>query len=189
MQRREAIQKTVLILGGALAGTEVLITACQPNAPTNVTSIIHALDPKLLEEIADVIIPNTPDSPGAKKAKVGDFMKLILQDCYAEEEQKIMAQGLEELEKTCHKEFQSGFIELKPEEKQQTLLKIDREAKDYEKNRRENTPAHYFTLVKRLTTFAYFSSEIGTTKALRYNPIPKRFEGCVPYKAGEKAWA
>jgi hypothetical protein len=48
---------------------------------------------------------------------------------------------------------------------------------------------HFFTMIKQLTIWGYFSSEPGITKALRYNPIPGRYEGCVPYQDGEKAWS
>ncbi|HAK76772.1 MAG TPA: twin-arginine translocation pathway signal, partial [Runella sp.] len=43
--------------------------------------------------------------------------------------------------------------------------------------------------MKELTVTGYFTSEIGATKALEYLPIPGRFEGCVPLKPGQKAWA
>lgn len=43
-------------------------------------------------------------------------------------------------------------------------------------------------MMKELTIWGYFTSEPGTTKALRYNPIPGRFDGCIPY-TGENAWA
>ena len=66
---------------------------------------------------------------------------------------------------------------------------MDKTAAAYESSKESDAPPHYFTLIKQLATFAYFSSEIGMTKALRYNPIPGRFDGCVEYKVGEKAWA
>jgi hypothetical protein len=47
----------------------------------------------------------------------------------------------------------------------------------------------FFLRMRALTTAGYFSSEIGATKALEYVPIPSRFEGAVPIKAGQKAWA
>jgi hypothetical protein len=43
--------------------------------------------------------------------------------------------------------------------------------------------------MKQLTLLGYFTSEPGATKALRYNPVPGKFEGCIPYKKGDKAWA
>jgi hypothetical protein len=52
-----------------------------------------------------------------------------------------------------------------------------------------DTPAHYFRMMKELTLLGYFTSEIGCTKAMRYIESPGRFDPCVPYQKGDKAWA
>jgi hypothetical protein len=53
----------------------------------------------------------------------------------------------------------------------------------------EDPPAHYFRMMKELSLLGYFTSEIGCTQALRYIESPGRYDPCVPYKPGEKAWA
>jgi hypothetical protein len=50
-------------------------------------------------------------------------------------------------------------------------------------------PAHFFRMMKELALLGYFTSELGATKAQRYVESPGRYDPCVPYKAGEKAWA
>jgi hypothetical protein len=40
-----------------------------------------------------------------------------------------------------------------------------------------------------LTLSGLFTSKIGATEVLRYVAVPGKFEGCVPYTKGEKAWA
>jgi hypothetical protein len=52
-----------------------------------------------------------------------------------------------------------------------------------------DTPAHYFRMMKELALLGYFTSEIGATQAQRYVESPGRYDPCVPYKPGEKAWA
>ena len=52
-----------------------------------------------------------------------------------------------------------------------------------------DTPTHYFRMMKELTLLGYFTSEIGCTQALRYVESPGRYDPCVPYTPGEKAWA
>jgi hypothetical protein len=52
-----------------------------------------------------------------------------------------------------------------------------------------DSPAHYFRMMKELALLGYFTSEIGCTQAQRYAETPGRYDPCVPYKAGEKAWA
>ncbi len=51
------------------------------------------------------------------------------------------------------------------------------------------TPAHYFRMMKELALLGYFTSEIGCTQAQRYVESPGRFDPCVAYTPGEKAWA
>jgi hypothetical protein len=43
--------------------------------------------------------------------------------------------------------------------------------------------------MKQLTMLGYFTSEVGSTQALRYVPVPGKYEGCIPYKKGDRAWA
>ena len=47
----------------------------------------------------------------------------------------------------------------------------------------------FFQRMKELTVTGYFTSEIGATKALEYLPIPGKFQGCIPLKPNQKAWA
>jgi hypothetical protein len=52
-----------------------------------------------------------------------------------------------------------------------------------------DAPPHYFRMMKELALLGYFTSEIGCTQAQRYEETPGKWEPCIPYKAGELAWA
>jgi hypothetical protein len=52
-----------------------------------------------------------------------------------------------------------------------------------------DAPPHYFRMMKELALLGYFTSEIGYTKAMRYQETPGRFDPCVPYKKGDPNWA
>jgi hypothetical protein len=52
-----------------------------------------------------------------------------------------------------------------------------------------DAPPHYFRMMKELALLGYFTSEIGYTKAMRYQETPGRFDPCLPYTKGEPAWA
>jgi hypothetical protein len=69
------------------------------------------------------------------------------------------------------------------------LTEIDTEAKKYMAEKTDEDPKHYFRMMKELTLLGYFTSEIGATQALRYVAVPGKYEGCVPYKKGDRAWA
>ena len=76
-------------------------------------------------------------------------------------------------------------------QKQDVLGKIQAEAMTHkvEKSTEEQSLPHYFDMFKNLTISGYFSSEIGMTQARKYLPIPGKFEGCIPYKNGDRPWA
>jgi hypothetical protein len=52
-----------------------------------------------------------------------------------------------------------------------------------------DAPTHYFRMMKELALLGYFTSEIGYNQAMRYAETPGRFDRCLPYTPGEKAWA
>ena len=69
------------------------------------------------------------------------------------------------------------------------LVDLDKEAKEYQKTKKPEDPNHYFRMIKELTLMGFFTSEVGATKALRYVAVPGKYEGCIPYNKGDKAWA
>jgi hypothetical protein len=72
-------------------------------------------------------------------------------------------------------------------------MEKDDEAKQVNKanqeKAKEERTTHYFTMLKQLTILGYFNSEIGATQTLRYVAVPGRYDGEVPYKKGDRAWA
>ena len=44
-------------------------------------------------------------------------------------------------------------------------------------------------MMKELALLGYFTSEIGYKQAMRFAETLGRFEPCVPYSPGDKAWA
>jgi hypothetical protein len=89
MNRRDALSRVALILGGTVVGANLFLEGCKPTdkkASGGVTDFTPD-DMAYLDEIAETIIPAT-DTPGAKAAKVGAFMTVMVKDCYEEKDQK-----------------------------------------------------------------------------------------------------
>ena len=145
-------------------------------------------DISFLDEVGDTIIPAT-DTPGAKDAKIGEFMHTIVRDCYNEKQQKIFVDGMGTLNQASKKKNGKYFLEANPEERKALLIELDKEQAAYMAKKKPEDPPHYFRMMKELTIWGYFTSEPGATKALRYVAVPGRYEGCIPYKKGDKAWA
>ena len=186
MNRREALSRVAIIVGGTVIGAEAFLTGCKASTKTVTFS---KEDIAFLNEVAETILPAT-DTPGAKDAKVGEFMAVMVNDCYEEKDQQIFMEGMKALQfKDAKAKIGKAFMEASPAERHDLLVAIDTEAKEYVKNKKEEDPSHYFSLIKQLTLTGFFTSEVGATKVLRYVPVPGRFDGDAPYKKGEKAWA
>lgn len=186
MNRREAVQSIALLLGGTMVGSSAFLSGCKPSDSKD--QAFTAEDIQYLDEVADTILPTT-STPGAKAAKVGAFMTVMVNDCYDEDQQKTFRAGMKKLQDAADKEYNKDFMKLDQQQRHALLVKLDNEQKEYQKTKKKEDPSHYFRMMKELTLLGYFTSEIGCTQARRYKETPGKFDGCVPYTKGEKAWA
>ena len=173
MNRREAIQKATLLLGGVMAAP--LMAGAMGQVINSGKSLkVSAEQEALLAEVADIIIPTTI-TPGAKAAGVEKFIVRVVRDCYEKPEQEKFYAGLAKLDADSQIKFGKSFVALDLAQKNAMVKQstIDNKA--------------FFVAMKGLTVTGYFISEIGATQALEYSPIPGRFDGCVPMKAGQKS--
>jgi len=194
IDRREAIRRVSALLGGiAFVGGSTLLTACERGQPRAAASgagvgAFTTEDIGFLDEVAETILPETK-TPGAKAAKVGAFMALMVTDTYDEPDQQIFRDGMRTLDTACRTMHRVSFMEASPAQRLALLEQVDREQKAYMDARVGDAPAHYFRMMKELTLLGYFTSEIGYTQAMRYVESPGRFDPCVPYTPGETIWA
>ena len=188
MNRREALSAVSFLLGGSVIGAEAFLSGC--SSPKADMGLLSAEDISLLDEVGETILPATASSPGAKETMIGQFMKTIVSDCYKEDEQKIFKDGIVKLQEKSNQTYGKEFLRISAEERHDLLVALDAEAKNYNNTRKPEDPSHhYYTMMKQLTLWGYFTSEAGMTKALRHVAVPGRYESCVPLKPGEKAWA
>jgi hypothetical protein len=185
MNRREALSRVALIMGGTVLGAEAFLSGCT----TGATGLKFSQDDiSFLNEIAETILPAT-DTPGAKEAKVGEFMTVIVKDCYEAKDQTAFMAGMKKLNEASTKANGKTFMQVTAEQRHSLLVDLDKEASAFQKTKKPDETKHYFTMLKELTLWGFFSSEVGATKALRYIAVPGKYEGTVPYKKGDKAWA
>ncbi|HEX5026349.1 MAG TPA: gluconate 2-dehydrogenase subunit 3 family protein [Agriterribacter sp.] len=189
MNRRDALARVALILGGTVVGANVFLEGCKPSDKKVATAQAFTDgDIAYLDEIAETIIPTT-NTPGAKAAKVGTFMTVMVNDCYDENDQKVFFEGMKQLNEASDKKFGKSFMDIDAEQRKSLLTEIDTESKEYMSKKKKEDPSHYFRMMKELTLLGYFTSEIGATQALRYVAVPGKYEACIPYKKGDRAWA
>ena len=191
IDRREAIRRVSAMLGGiALVSESALLTGCRDRSAdrSGEAARFTSSDVAFLDEVAETILPATK-TPGAKAAKVGAFMALMVTDAYEPSDQKIFREGIQKLDDACRTKHNTAFMSATPEQRTSLLEEVDREQKTYMDGKAEDAPAHYFRMMKELTLTGYFTSEIGYTQAMRYTEAPGRFDPCIPYTPGETIWA
>lgn len=189
MNRREALNMVALLMGGTVVGGTAFLEGCKTADKKSAAALPMTKEQiAFLDEVAETIIPTT-NTPGAKAAKVGEFMNTMVTDCYEEKDQKTFLEGLGKIDEASQAAYKKDFMGITPEQRKEMLSKIDKEASAYNKSKKPEDAAHYFSLMKQLTLLGYFSSEVGATQALRYVPVPGKYEGCIEYKKGDKAWA
>lgn len=209
MNRREALQRVAMILGGSVIGANLFLEGCTRSASADVSGLFEALTTARLGDLAEAILPAT-STPGAKLAGVGEFIPVWVRDCYTEEQQKAFIDGFNQLDKKSVEFKGKPFEELSAEDRTLVAAALEKEAKAYNEKQNEETkayreknalkqnelyhelelpPPHWFTLFKQITMTGFFNSELGCTQALRYVKIPGRYDGDFPYKKGDKAFA
>jgi hypothetical protein len=190
MTRRDLLQNVAILLGGSIVGGTVFsLEGCKSaDKDKQVNKLFTEKQVAQMNEIADTILPAT-SSPGAKAAKVGDFMAVMVLDCYEEPNQKIFMDGLKKIDELSDKKYNKSFVEADPKQRTELLTELDKEQKAYQDKKGKDDPSHYFRMMKETTLLGYFTSKEGATQALRYIAVPGRYDGNVPYKKGDKAWA
>ncbi|HSJ40628.1 MAG TPA: gluconate 2-dehydrogenase subunit 3 family protein [Xanthobacteraceae bacterium] len=129
--RREAIRRVSALLGGvAFVGGSRLLAAVENASPPAGVAIgeFTVADIAFLDEIAETILPETK-TPGAKAAKTGAFMALMVTDCYWPTQQKIFRDGMGKVDAAMKKAHNVSFMQATPAQRIDVLTALDREQK------------------------------------------------------------
>lgn len=183
MNRRDALKSVILMMGGTMVGANVILTGCAPEDQI-VGLEFSPKDIAFLDEIGEAIIPTT-DTPGAKAVGIGEFMVMMVKDTYNAEQQTSFVDGLNFIMKDFKTSKGSDFMEATLEERTAYLneLKAKATADAEDKN------AGVIKMLQDLTVLGYFTSEVGATQQLRYYEVPGKYDPCIEYKPGDKAYA
>ena len=188
MDRREALSLVSLICGGTIVGAGGFLSGCKESQQKSIIGILDIQSQTLVENLAETILPGSPTSPGALDVEIGKFINQIVSDCYAENEQKAFIEGVKKLDEISNIDSGKKFINLSASDKNALLIRLENESESYNKGKNARELPHYYSMMKQLIVLGYLSSELVATKVMQYVPIPGRFDGCVPYVDGEKAF-
>ncbi len=193
ISRRTLLQRSALLIGGTLVGADSLLAKnidwdSISDAPEGkAIGLFSKTQVKLMNELADTILPDTPGSPGAKAAKTGQFMAIMVSDCYEPDDQKRFLEGLAKIDAASKQQMGKTFLKANKTQRTTLLNGLDKEQKDFQKTRKSGEAQHYFRVFKDLALWGYFSSEIGSTQALRFQEYPGKYT-TIDYKKGDRMY-
>ena len=156
----------------ALAAFFKIQAASAPPAP----KVLSASQYSTLEALVEAIIPADERSPGAKEARVADYIDLLLSEAPDDGLRATWLGGLVALDTEASTKFGAPFVRLGAAQVDALLTDLSRNEAAPQK-----TPLEaFFTTTKQATIHAYYTSEIGIHKELRYkgNQLLAEFVGC-----------
>jgi hypothetical protein len=182
---RRTVLKTLGVGAGAVAFLPWLsdeglaaFAEIQSSAAPSTLRALSASQHATVEALAEAIIPADDRSPGAKEARVVDYIDLLL----AEQDEPVRQawlDGLVAFEAEASRRFGSSFAQLAPAQTEELLADVSRNERPAAGI--ERTPVEtFFVQAKRATIDGYYTSEIGIHRELRYkgNQVLPEFVGC-----------
>jgi len=144
----------------------------------------------------DLIIPAT-ETPGAKAARVNEFVDVMLTDWATADERERFLAGLDDVDTQANAVFGKNFLDASVVQQTALLQALD-DSVDWARGL-PTEPAvssgqpfnqlrgEFFRSFKLMTIHGYYTSEIGQTQELKREIIPGAFHGCAPVASEKKA--
>jgi glucoside 3-dehydrogenase (cytochrome c) hitch-hiker subunit len=145
----------------------------ETNAPPQL-KVLSSSQFATLEVLVEAIIPADERSPGAKQARVVDYIDLLLSEIDPELALEWLG-GLAALDADATARFRQPFSRLRAGQVDAILQAISRN------ERAPQTPLEtFFVIAKQATIRGYYTSKIGIHDELRYkgNQFLREFVGC-----------
>jgi len=118
---------------------------------------------RLLDELAEQIIPADEHSPGARAANVAAYIDGELAEAWTDEERAVWRRGLAAVDEVSRELAGRVFIDSAPGERLAVLTRLA------SKEESPETPAEqFFVTLKSRVAFAYYRSEIGIKQEMQY---------------------
>lgn len=197
MQRRDALK--LLLAGGVLPALPTDLFAFFNGAHPAAGYALRTLNAHQNDTVvamSELIIPET-DTPGAKGARVNEFIDVILTEWATDEERQHFLDGLAGVDKQSNDLFGKNFVDASPLQQVTLLRAMDeavagrprrmRHGNTIPEERDKQLRGEFFAVFKGITVHGYYTSEVGFSKELKMEIIPGAQHGCVPMPAEKKA--
>jgi gluconate 2-dehydrogenase gamma chain len=191
MDRREALQRTAMMLGYAISAPALMgvLNGCKAAPDLAYKPVFLSEDlARVVAEVAEIIIPKT-DTPGAKDVGVPAFIDKMLNDCYTKEDQDRFIKGATDFDADAKATYGDSFVYCDAEKQKELVYKYHNDAIAATKSDSPPKERPFIMVVKELTMLGFFTSEPGATQVLRYEAVPGEYKGCIPFSEVGRTWA
>lgn len=181
MDRREAIKRTALLLGITLSPSTLAAALARDEQPA--TAGAHHLTQRQFSTaaaVAERILPRT-ETPGAADVGVPAFLDLCVGGYLTPEERQVFLDGLAALDEASTRAHGRPFVKLSAAEQDAQLQALAAAS--------AGSKGTFFHQIRELTLLGYFTSTKIGRDVLRYDPVPGRWDACIPLsETGGVAW-
>lgn len=193
MERRDVLKYTALYMGASLGSGTIaaLISGCRVDTSVDWQPAFLTQDEaSFIDELAETILPKTK-TPGAKDALVTRFIDTVRPLRFSLEDNETFKNNLNTFINTATQELGKDFVNSSSEKKLAWVTAVDKASYELIKDKEdlaENERPFYLSLKEQILG-GYFSSEIVAKDFFEFDPVPGRYNGCIPYEDVGKAWA
>ncbi len=178
ISRREAIRRAALLAGVVVSSEWLSIVGRAASAPQGRS--LDAAQAATVSAAADRILPRT-DTPGAIDVGVPAFINLLYSDIMTAEERERLTTGLAAVDAAAKAGDGRPFAALGADRQDAILRDIARAEEAREPG--------FFTMFRSATILGYFTSEEVGRNVLHYDPVPGRYDSCIPIdQVGRRNW-
>lgn len=196
MNRRDALRKTALLAGSAVAAPTLLslLQSCaKQDRLTWTPQFLKEDQAMFISSFVDFILPKT-GTPGALDVKTDIFIDLVYAKMYDKQGQENVVAEIEKFNTDCKSTYGDVFAELSPEDKTACLKAAEAESPKF--NGKvwgtavgKQEPVGFYRSLKSIAMWGYFTSEEIGKNVLNYDPIPGEYLGCIPLSDVGNSWS
>lgn len=205
MERREAL-RNLGFGSAAIFSSSMLFGAlqsCSPQASVDWVPVsMTAQEAAELEKICEGICPKTT-TPGATEAGVANHLDQALSVLSTNKEVDYFKKGMGVFVDNFNADQEVKFKDATTEQMTDVINSYFKKYEDSPEMLRdlrsgmnedgeksnEFLETYFVTQVVDSTFQSYFTSELVGETVMRYDPIPVKYEGCIPLEPGQKAWS
>lgn len=206
MNRREAL-KSIALSSGLVISSTTIVALMQfyqepQNAPWHPLFFTHD-EAIIIDEITDFLIPSGT-IPGALNVGVPKIIDLLIAEMFDARDGQKFRQGMFTFTNHFNDSYKTTFIQADAKKRQSFIRQFYDLPKKEEKavldllsqgmNHRIDQAEKYYlynflVTLRNFTIFTYLTSEKIGEEVLSYDPVPGRYEGCVPLAEVGNAWS